>query len=51
VEVPSLAAAEARLVAAEIEYVRQKGVTPGQESLLLLDPAGNWVELLEMRPL
>jgi hypothetical protein len=50
VEVPSLAAAEGNLSAAKIEYVRQRGVTPGQESLLLTDPAGNWIELVEMRP-
>jgi hypothetical protein len=49
VEVPSLAGAEEKLIAAEIEYVRQRGVTPGQESLLLTDPAGNWIELVEMR--
>ena len=49
VEVPSLAEAEGKLTAAETEYVRQRGVTPGQESLLLTDPAGNWIELVEMR--
>jgi hypothetical protein len=51
VEVPSLAATEGKLTAAEIEYVRQRGVTPGQESLLLTDPAGNWIELVGMRQL
>jgi hypothetical protein len=50
VEVPSLAAVEGTLMDAEIEYVRQRGVTPGQESLLLTDPAGTWIELVEMRP-
>ena len=49
VEVPSLAEAQAKLTAAEIEFARQRGVTPGQESLVLLDPAGNWMELVEMR--
>jgi hypothetical protein len=34
---------------AKIEYMRQKTLTPGQESLVLLDPAGNWVELVEYR--
>lgn len=50
IEVLSLAAAEAKLAAADIEYARQRGVSPGQESLLLTDPAGNWIELVEMRP-
>jgi hypothetical protein len=49
IEVLSLAEAEEKLGGAEVEYARQRGVTPGQESLLLTDPAGNWVELVEMR--
>jgi hypothetical protein len=49
IEVASLAEAELKLIEAEIEYTRQRGVTPGQESLVLLDPAGNWIEVLEMR--
>lgn len=47
--VPSLAEAEARLIEAEFDYVRQRGLTPGMESLLLRDPAGNWVEIVEMK--
>src|SRR5687767_7663075 len=39
IEVPSLAEAASKLAAAEVEYARQRGVTPGQESLLLTDPA------------
>ena len=38
-----------RLIEAEIPYLRQKGVTLGTVSLLLLDPAGNWLELTEVR--
>ena len=49
IEVRSLAEAEQKLIAAEIEYARQRGITPGQESLLLMDPAGNWIELGEPR--
>jgi hypothetical protein len=49
IEVPSLAEAEAKLLGAEIEHTRQRGLAPGQESIVLLDPAGNWVELVEMR--
>jgi hypothetical protein len=49
IEVLSLAEAELKLVEAEHEYIRQRGLTPGQESLLLQDPAGNWIELFEVR--
>src|SRR3954447_17074825 len=45
----SLADAERKLLEREIEYTRQRGVTPGSESLLVLDPAGNWVEIQEDR--
>jgi hypothetical protein len=50
VEVPSLAALEAKLIEAEYEYERQRGLLPGEKSLVLLDPAGNWVEAVEMKP-
>lgn len=49
VEVPSLAEAEAKLIEAEIEYTRQRGINLGEESLVLLDPGGNWVEIVEMK--
>ena len=51
VELPSLADAELRLIDAELEYARQKSVMTGVESIVLLDPAGNWVELFERREL
>jgi catechol 2,3-dioxygenase-like lactoylglutathione lyase family enzyme len=47
--VPSLEAAEKKLLDAEIEYTRQRALLPGQESLALLDPAGNWIEISEGR--
>lgn len=47
IEVRSLAAAEQKLIDAEIDYLRQKSLTPGHDSLLLRDPAGNWIELFE----
>jgi hypothetical protein len=50
IEVQSLADAEARLIERRHEYTRQKSLTPGRETLLLLDPAGNWIELSELRP-
>ena len=49
IEVPSLEDAEKKLIEMELAYTRQRGVTPGEESLLLIDPAGNWIELQEYR--
>ena len=49
IEIQSLADAEQKLVEAELVYERRRGITPGQESLLMTDPAGNWVELVERR--
>ena len=49
IEVLSLREAEQKLIDNELEYQRQKGLVPGTYSLLLLDPAGNWVELVERR--
>lgn len=50
VEVPSLAALEAKLIEAEQEHERHRGLLPGERSIVLLDPAGNWVEAVEMKP-
>jgi hypothetical protein len=49
VEVESLRDTEHALIDAEIEYTRQRGLTPGSETLLVLDPAGNWLEISEIR--
>jgi hypothetical protein len=49
IEVRSLAEAEQKLIDAEIAYVMQRGLTPGWRTLLLQDPAGNWIELSESR--
>jgi hypothetical protein len=49
VEIPSLAALESRLIEAEQEYERQRGLLPGEISIVLTDPAGNWVEAVEMK--
>jgi hypothetical protein len=49
IEVPSLAEVEQRLIDAEIEYTRQRGLTPGQGHLVLVDPGGNWLEISEHR--
>jgi hypothetical protein len=49
VEVQSLRETEQKLIEAEIEYTRQKGLAPASEALVLTDPAGNWVEITEQR--
>jgi hypothetical protein len=49
IEIPSLADAVQKLNQTTLEYTRQKGVSPGTESIVLLDPAGNWIELVETR--
>ena len=49
IEVLSLAELEKKLIEAEIEYTRQRSLTPGLQSLLFLDPAGNWLEISERR--
>jgi hypothetical protein len=49
IEVLRLADVEHMLIEAEIEHTRQRGLMPGQETLLLLDPAGNWIEIGEIR--
>jgi hypothetical protein len=49
VEVPSLAELESKLIEAEWEYTRQRGLLPGEEMIVLLDPAGNWLEIVDRR--
>jgi hypothetical protein len=48
-EVKSLASIELKLIESETQYVRRKGLLPSEETLVLQDPAGNWVELTETR--
>lgn len=48
IEVPSLPELEERLIAAGIEYLPQKTVQAGQESILILDPGGNWIEVRQI---
>jgi catechol-2,3-dioxygenase len=45
--IPSLAELAQRLIESKIEFVRQRGVFAGSESLILSDPAGNLVEVME----
>ncbi|MGD0770768.1 MAG: hypothetical protein ABSB42_21510 [Tepidisphaeraceae bacterium] len=49
VVVPSLNDLARRLAEAKIEYERQRGLVPGQDNLLLYDPAGNSVMIGEYR--
>ncbi len=49
IEVRSLGLMQEKLITAEIEHTRQRGLQPGRESLVLMDPAGNWLELTEFR--
>ena len=49
VEVSSLVETEQKLMDSQIEYTHQRGLMAGQESLSLLDPAGNWVQITEGR--
>lgn len=49
IEVASLAELELKLVEAGIEYTRQRGLIPGSECLVLMDPSGNWLEITERR--
>ena len=51
VEVRSLAEAEAKLVDREMEYSRQRGINAGERQLVVQDPAGNWVSIVEGRRL
>ncbi len=50
VEVESLGLVEAWLVEREIAYERLRGIVPGVESIFVKDPSGNWVEVMESRP-
>jgi hypothetical protein len=49
IEVPNLLAVEHQLVDLKIEYQRLRRLTLAHASLFLMDPARNWVELIEYR--
>ena len=49
IEVPSLREAERLLAEAEVAFERQRGLLLGLYTLLVKDPAGNWLELVESR--
>ena len=47
IAIESFAEITSKLNEREIEYTLQLGLTPGEHSVLLRDPAGNWVELFD----
>lgn len=49
--VRSLVTVVKKLVEAQIEYSRQKGIMPGQDALVFEDPDGNWLEVRQRRTL
>ncbi len=51
VELDSLSQVESSLIDRQIEYQRLRGVNPGVESIWVRDPSGNWVEIMERRPI
>ena len=49
IEVPKLSEIELGLIERKIEYMRLRGLLPGDQRLSLQDPAGNWIEIVEYR--
>lgn len=49
IEVPSLAELEGKLSERELEYSRQRGLLPGEEAIVMVDPAGNWLQIIDHR--
>jgi hypothetical protein len=49
IEIRSIPALEQQLIDAQIPHTRQIGLVPGEDSILLQDPAGNWLNVSEMR--
>lgn len=47
IEIPSLGDLETQLMDRRMEYTRVRAVGGGRDGLLLQDPAGNWVHLVE----
>ena len=47
--VQSLGALQSKLLEAELEFERQKSVTPGREVIVMQDADGNWLEIREKR--
>ena len=50
VVVKSLPEAMRKFRESEIEFSRERGLTAGDERLVLLDPAGNWLRVTQSKP-
>lgn len=49
IDVRSLQTIEKQLIDLEMDYEWQRGISPGHQTILLQDPAGNWVQIGETR--
>ena len=49
--VKSLTEAGKKLDEVKIPFARERGVIAGEERLLLTDPAGNWVRIVQSKPI
>jgi hypothetical protein len=49
VVVRSLGDTMRKLIESEIEFERERGLTAGEERLVLLDPAGNWIRITQSK--
>ena len=49
IEIESLSLLQRKLMDQEIEFHWERGLTPGSQSILLIDPAGNIVQVYEKR--
>ena len=49
IDVPSLSSLQQVLIDRQIEHQWQKGLAAGQDTLLLQDPAGNWVQIGQIK--
>lgn len=49
VVVKSLSETMRKLREAEIEFARERGLTAGEERVLVVDPAGNWLRIVQSK--
>ena len=45
IEILNLVELQRILTEREVEFIFQKGLVPGQENILMQDPAGNWIQI------
>jgi hypothetical protein len=51
IEIPALSEMEKKLAERQVGYEKQRGLTPGTECLVVYDPSGNCLEIVESRKL